>query len=111
MLQIHGGPFLAPSSEMFKKGVARTIDKDHKGLDKLARGDLSLPSADSIARWLHVPGPAKIRPAAHPPSERQETVPEENPALDEVRKPVEDLVAPLKRYVSKFRDSQARRLP
>jgi hypothetical protein len=95
MLQIPHGPFLTPSSKVFEEGIACTVGKNHKRLDELARGDLGFPLVHNIAGWFHIPGPTKVRPATQPPSERQEAVPEENPTLDEVRKPIENLNAPL----------------
>lgn len=51
--------------------------------------------ADFIAGRLSVPCPAKIGKAAHPTSQRQQSVPEEDAPLNKMGKAVEDVVSML----------------
>lgn len=86
---------------MLKEDVAGTVQEDHEGLGKLAGGDTRLPLSNDRARGLNVPCPSEVRPTAHPSTQRQKTVPEEDSALDEVCKTVKDVVTPLQTNVSK----------
>lgn len=88
MLQILGSPRLAPASEVLQKHVGRAIGEDERRFDKFARDC-------TRARRLQVPGPAKVRPAAHEPAQHHQTVPEEDAALNEMRQPAENAVVSL----------------
>lgn len=112
MLQIPRGPLSTPIRKVFEESIACAVGENHKRLGKLARRNLGLPPAHDVAGRLYIPGPAKVGPAAHPPSERQDAVPEENPTLDEVRNAVENLIASLQ-AVSGFAeaDSQLTMIP
>lgn len=85
---------------MLKEDVACTVQEDHERFSELASGNARLPLANDGAWGLDVPGPSKVRPTAHPSTQCQKTVPEENSALDEVSKAVEDVVTSLKANVS-----------
>ena len=85
MFQILSTPPLAPSSEMLQEDIGRTVREDERRFNKF--------SCDSArARWLKVPCPSKVRPAAHIPTQNNETVPEENASFDEVRKTAKNTV-------------------
>jgi hypothetical protein len=95
MLQILRGPGVAPSGQVLEKDVGATVEKDHEGFGKLGRGQRGLPAADDCPRRFDVPRPAKFGKAAHISPQRQQSVPEENSAFDEMRQAVEDVVAML----------------
>jgi hypothetical protein len=72
---------------MFEKDICRSVQEDDKGLNELSRRD--------SARWSGIPCPAILGEAAHPTPQSQQSVPEEDPSLDEMSKAVEDVVATL----------------
>jgi hypothetical protein len=88
MLQILRSPRLAPSSEVLQEDIGRAIREDEGRFNKFSRDS-------ARARRLEVPGPTKVRPAAHKPAQDDETIPEENAALDEMCQTAENALSSL----------------
>ena len=95
MLEILCSPRLAPGCEVFKPHIGRTVEEDNERFDELGRGYSGFASADQPNRRLHVPSPSHLGKASHPSSESEETIPEEDSALDGMCKSVKDIIAPL----------------
>jgi hypothetical protein len=73
---------------MLEEHIAQAIQKNAQALDELGRWDRACQGS-------HVPRPAILGKAAHPPAQSQESIPKENASLDEMSKAVEDVVATL----------------
>ena len=95
MLEVLCTPRLAPGCKVFKPHIGRTVKEDDERFDKLGRGYSGFASAHQSNRRLHVPSPPHLGKASHPPSKSEETIPEENSALNGMGKPVKDIIAPL----------------
>ena len=94
VLRRPGGP---PGRQMLQEHVRGPVQKDHQRLHELRRRDRRLPGADDPHRRSHIPRPAVLDHAAHPPAQGQQTVPEENAAFDGMRQPVEYVASSLGR--------------
>jgi len=95
MLQVRGRPFLTPTRKVFQEDVGDTVCENHTRLGELATGNVGLPFGHNGRLRLQVPGPTQVGPAAHPTTESEQTVPEEDASLDEVGESVEDFMASL----------------
>lgn len=79
---------------MLEEDVGDAIQPDHKRLNKLGRGHLRLPAAHDRLRGLLVPRPSQVCPGTDEAAQRENTVPEEDATLNEMREPIEDFTAP-----------------
>lgn len=95
MLQIYSSPRTTPTRQMLQEHIGGTVQEDNKRFDELGGGNFGLPLADNLCRGLNIPSPAEVRPAAEESSQGQQTVPEENAALDEMCETVEYLISSL----------------
>lgn len=95
MFQILSRPFTTPISKMLKKYVGASIQTNDKGFCKFGRWDGGLPLAHLRAGRLNVPCPAKVGKTAHPSTQCQQPIPEENSSFNPVGKTTEDSPATL----------------
>lgn len=95
MLEILCSPSLAPGCQVFKPHIGRTVEEDDERFDEFGGRYSGFASADQPNRRLHVPSPSHLRKASHPSSKSEETIPEEDSALNGMCKPVKDINAPL----------------
>ena len=95
VLEVLCTPRLAPGCKVFKPHIGRPVKEDDERFDELGRGYSGFASADQPNGRLHVPSPSHLGKASHPPSKSEETIPEEDSALNAMCKPVKDIIAPL----------------
>ena len=70
---------------MLKEDIAGTIEPNDERFRELGGRDARLPSRHQWIFGTDVPCPAVVRKSTHPPTQRQQTVPEENAAFNEMR--------------------------
>lgn len=95
MFQILRRPSLAPGREMFEKDVGGAIKENDERLDELGGWDRRRPTPDHGARWPDVPGPTEVGETAHPATEREDAIQDEDASFDEMGEAVEYVIASL----------------
>lgn len=75
---------------MLEEDIGRPIGENGCRLDELSRWNPRLGLPNNLLRRLDIPGPSKVRPAAHETAQDDETVPEEDATFNEMRQSTED---------------------